>query len=79
MHQSINRFLDYIRLERGYSEHTVTAYRGDLARFDTFMESLSGDAEWLPTAIDRGTVRMFLGSMVERKYSRTSVARAIPP
>jgi integrase/recombinase XerC len=77
MHHTIAAFLDHIRLERSLSAHTVTAYAGDLDRFDRVVQRISGEADWNPSAVDRGTIRQFLGSMVDDGYSRRSVARSL--
>ena len=43
MEDSIAKFLDYLKYEKRSSEHTVTAYEGDLAQFETYLrENFSG-------------------------------------
>ena len=43
MEESIAKFLDYLKYEKRSSEHTVTAYEGDLAQFETYLrENFSG-------------------------------------
>ncbi|WP_307038608.1 tyrosine-type recombinase/integrase [Agromyces ramosus] len=73
---SLDRLLDdylaHVRLERGYSEHTVAAYGGDLADLLTFAEERGG-AE--PEAIDLPLLRDWLWSATERGLARASIAR----
>ena len=38
MEQRVRQFLNYLALERGYSRHTISAYRSDLEKFQAFLE-----------------------------------------
>ena len=42
----VARFLDHLTVERGSSEHTVAAYRRDLARYERFLASRD-DVAWV--------------------------------
>ena len=57
--------------QRHASEHTITAYRKDLAGFAEFL----GNDDY--AAIDHLRVRAYLGQLYERGLSKTSVARAL--
>ena len=37
MEPSITKFLDYLKYEKRSSEHTITAYEGDLAQFEKYL------------------------------------------
>jgi integrase/recombinase XerD len=43
MHQDIERFLQVLEAERGFSVNTIFAYRNDLTQFLTFLGNDSGD------------------------------------
>ncbi len=75
MHQQVAAFLQYLEQDRNYSRHTVIAYRKDLLAFDRFMAGVHGGPGWDVQGVDRGMIRAFLGSLVERQYARKSVAR----
>ena len=77
MHPRVDAFLSYAERERNFSSHTIAAYRSDLQLFQEFVAALSGEPCWEPAAVDRETVRLFLGSLLERGYARRSVARAL--
>jgi len=57
--------------QRHASQHTITAYRKDLAGFAEFL----GNDDY--AAIDHLRVRAYLGQLYERGLSKTSVARAL--
>ena len=38
MQSAIEEFLDFISVERGYSDHTIAAYRSDLAQFVGYVQ-----------------------------------------
>jgi site-specific recombinase XerC len=47
--RAVDDFVDYLRAERGYSPHTVTAYRSDLTSFWDFAHSVGVE----PHAVDQ--------------------------
>jgi site-specific recombinase XerC len=75
------RYLDHLTVERGLSEHTLAAYRRDLARYLRFLAARDVTE---PSKIDDSAVRSFLASVSasthghdERPYRATSVARTL--
>jgi integrase/recombinase XerC len=76
----IERFLEYLALERGLAEHTLTAYRADLARFHDFLarEFLDRPAATVGTAdVDVLAVRSFLAALERGGLGRKSQGRAL--
>ncbi len=71
------RFLMYLREERNYSSHTLAAYEDDLGDFLSFLERVVEGGTPDLKAVDRATIRMFLGAMLEQGFSRSSVARKL--
>lgn len=76
-----DRYLDHLTVERGLSEHTISAYRRDLRRYVTFLASRGIER---PAAVDPSTVRSFMASVSAgvhgpdaRPYAARSVARAL--
>lgn len=67
----IQEFSDYLRIEKRYSPHTVSAYRRDLNRFST---EFAGQKVNSVTTSD---IRGFLISLRERGLSPASVARSL--
>jgi integrase/recombinase XerC len=75
MHQQ--RFLTYLREERNYSLHTIAAYEDDLKDFQAFLEKIVEGGTVSLHAVDRGTIRMYLGDLLDQGFSRPSVARKL--
>jgi integrase/recombinase XerC len=73
---TIDRFIDYMALEKGASPHTCRAYRKDLELFAAFLNE-----QGLPldvTKIDYLTIRIYLGHLYQgRQIKRTSVKRKL--
>ena len=70
----LQRFLDYITVERGLSAHTIAAYGRDLAQFSSFLvERGIDDAQ----DIDEDCLIGYLELLNKEKYNSTSVARKI--
>lgn len=68
----VTGYLERIADHRGLSEHTVAAYRGDLAQFFGFCERASiGSLQ----AVERQDCRRFLAFLDTLGYSRRSIAR----
>jgi tyrosine recombinase XerC len=69
----IARFCEHLRLERRLSDHTVSAYRRDLAQLSTFLSRQGrslGDA-------DRAALRRYLSHQATLGYARSSIARRV--
>ena len=70
-------FLDFIRLNRNASRHTVAAYRSDLSQFLSFLEDRSDHDRVMPEDLDHRNVRAFLGELYRRGNSGASSARKL--
>ena len=64
-------FLQYIQVEKGYSEHTLHAYRGDLDQWLTWMEE-EGE-----TKADHLLMRRYLNYLNREGYSKKTLVRKI--
>jgi integrase/recombinase XerC len=70
-------FLVYLEKERRYSPATVKAYRRDLQDFLLFIRDYDPHRAEHAGAIDRQTVRHFLGYLRERKLAARTAARKL--
>lgn len=68
-------FLDYLRFEKRYSEHTVTAYRNDLEQFFAFLLS-QFDAPALEQ-VTAGMVRSWMAELKNDGQTAKSINRKI--
>ncbi|EPH94674.1 MULTISPECIES: tyrosine recombinase XerC [unclassified Enterococcus] len=68
------KFLRYLIVERGYSEKTQSAYQKDITDFNKFLKE-SGDEDFL--SITHSDVRIYLGFLTEKEYSRNTISRKI--
>jgi integrase/recombinase XerD len=71
MKDHIRDFLDYIKIERGYSENTVKSYRRDLERFSSFSKARN------PKDVDREQIKSFLEHIYDRGYSVSTGERKL--
>jgi integrase/recombinase XerD len=76
----VDRFLDYLTVERGLSGHTLEAYRRDLLRY---VEFLAGRGIGDPLRAGETDISAFLGHLSSseyapgRRYMASSVARTL--
>ena len=77
MQKHIQVFLEYLEKERGFSEHTVGAYRTDLLQFAEFLQRELGLKEVRAKDVDRLGIRHFLGTLSRERYAKKSVARKL--
>jgi integrase/recombinase XerD len=70
----VTPFLDHLRIERGFSEHTVAAYAADLRRYSAF---LSARGVRRPADATRALVSDHLANLTREGCAPASVARAL--
>ena len=78
MQEQVTTFLEYLEVERGYSEHTIAAYRNDMGQFLSYLEGLE------PAQRPRGWGNVthdhivgYVLDMREREYSTNTIARKV--
>ncbi len=71
---AIHEFLEYIKIERNLSEHTVRNYGVDLGQFYEYLSS-QGEQELFPYLVEHGTIRSFMAVLSERGISKQTIAR----
>ncbi|MCX6546290.1 MAG: tyrosine recombinase XerC [Acidobacteria bacterium] len=79
MKDHLRSFLDFIRLNRGASPHTVRAYESDLSQFLDFLPIHNGRSggEQRPTDCDVAAIRSFLAELYRTHRSRKSAGRKL--
>ena len=76
--EQLRDFLNYIRLNRNASPHTVAAYESDLSQFVAFAGDHTGKRHALqPKHLDLSVIRGFLGELHRERQSRATVARKV--
>lgn len=74
-HQSIQSFLDYLKFEKRYSIHTLTAYQSDLINFIDFLSDRFGGVSLQD--VQHNFVRSWLASLKEQGMTAKSINRKI--
>ena len=75
MEESVAKFLDYLKYEKRSSEHTVTAYEGDLTQFEQYLADNFGGVKMLET--EPLMVRAWMMELLEKEISARSVGRKV--
>jgi len=75
----IDNFLDYLAVEKGFSENTIAAYQNDLHQLASFVEEEAAKRGTIPpwASFDRQSMLSYLLGLKERKYAATTVARKV--
>ncbi len=73
MNDKIVRYLDYIKYQKNYSEHTVINYKHDLEEFKLFCDNKN--IEMLK--IKYNDIRLYLVYLYDKKINRNSVSRKL--
>ena len=73
---AIASFLEYVKKEKGYSDHTIDAYRRDLGQFKTFVGTISLP-DILGKIMEKRVLRAFTSSMGDQKLRPRSIARKV--
>ncbi len=75
MTSPIRSFIDFLKFEKRYSQHTIRAYADDLEQFFRFLDSAFGAQEL--SQISSPLIRSWLASLKENKITSKSVNRKI--
>jgi integrase/recombinase XerD len=77
--EAIDKFLNYLVIEKGFSENTKVAYENDLHQLAGFVEEEAARRGTIPpwAAFDRQSMLSYLTDLKERKYAATTVARKV--
>ncbi len=75
MKEPIENFLHYLAVEKGYSEHTISAYRNDLTGLADFANKDKSVSSW--TNFNRQTMLSYMLYLKERGYVATTIARKV--
>lgn len=74
MDKIIQKFIEYLEYEKGYSKKTIISYEKDLELFNIYLKEnkISNINN-----IDYNTIRKYLGHLHDNKYEASSVSRKI--
>jgi len=77
--EAVENFLNYLKVEKGYSENTILAYRNDLYQLAEFIEEEAVKSGIIPpwAGFDRQSMLSYMLNLKERGYVATTVARKI--
>ncbi|HZK65216.1 MAG TPA: tyrosine-type recombinase/integrase [Puia sp.] len=75
MSASTRSFIDYLKFEKRYSQHTVRAYSDDLDQFFSYLHALFGHQELCQ--ISTAYIRSWLAGLKEKKIASKSINRKI--
>jgi len=71
MQRYIDKFINYLKIEKNASEHTITNYKVDLKDFGLFL----GEKD--VSAVDHLVLRKFLAEMRSKNYAKRTIARKL--
>ena len=79
MKEQLRSFLEFLRLNRNASPHTVAAYDSDLSQFLAFTaaQQRKKSTELQPVDIDLPSVRAFMADLYRQGQARASVSRKL--
>ena len=77
LEEGIARFLDHLRKERNYAEHTLNSYRCDLRQFARFLYPRVDDLQLPLKAVQREQVAAFMTDLEEKNLKASTIARKL--
>jgi len=77
--EAVDNFLNYLTVEKGFSENTVAAYSNDLCQLAGFVENEANKGGFPPSWASFGRQGMlsYMLNLKERNYAPTTVARKV--
>ncbi|HET7629049.1 MAG TPA: tyrosine recombinase XerC [Bacillales bacterium] len=70
----IQAYVDYLRIEKNYSDHTVSGYRKDIEQFMLFMRQQAIECF---AAVSYADVRLYLTELHANGYARRTISRKL--
>jgi len=77
MQTAVDRFLQYLRVERNASQHTIKSYREDLTALAEYLTEARGSAPPRPEEITVLDLRGYVAALHEAGYANASIARRL--
>ena len=79
MKENIESFLNYLAVEKGFSQNTAAAYRNDLYQLASFVEEEAVRRGSAPSwsSFGRQGILSYLLNLKERNYAATTIARKV--
>lgn len=79
LREAIDNFLNYLTVEKGFSENTVVAYHNDLYQLASFVEEEATKRGFTPlwSSFGRQGMLSYLLNLKERNYAATTAARKV--
>ena len=79
MKEEINSFLNYLIVEKGFSENTLDAYRNDLQQLASFAGEEAAKQGLIPSWVNfsRQAMLSYMLNLKERNYAATTIARKV--
>ncbi len=74
MDKIINKFIEYLEYEKGYSKKTIISYEKDLELFNAYLKE---NKITNISSIDYNTIRKYLSHLHDKKYEASSISRKI--
>ena len=74
MQKKIDAFLDFLQVEKGYTNNTIAAYRNDLTQFAEYVSSQPG-GDW--SGVNKDMIIGYILDLKEREYASSTVARKV--
>jgi integrase/recombinase XerC len=71
----ISKFLDYIKLEKRYSSHTIISYDNDLGKFADYLQDLYEGISF--KKVESIHIRSYMVFLIESGLAKTTIARNI--
>ena len=71
----INSFLNYLKVEKRYSSHTVVSYKNDLIQFNLYLSNFYSGIKF--SAVEMLHIRSYMVNLIESNLAKSSVARKI--
>ncbi|MBN1575587.1 MAG: tyrosine recombinase XerC [Chitinispirillaceae bacterium] len=75
LNDTISAFIDYLKKERGFSEHTTAAYQRDLGQFEKFVQK-DGNSD-IHSSMNKQHIRAFLFQLSRDGIKPRSIARKL--